>query len=63
MSTLPTWMYGDPADVAERKEQGELARLERERRRKYGNVGDSTVRWIKRLRLREIVAAAKGGKR
>ena len=73
-SALPSWMYGDPADVAERKEQGEINRAERqvreraghaeaERRQRYGLVGDETVRMINRLRVRELVAAVKEGKR
>jgi len=67
---LPGWMYGDPADVAERKEQGEIDRADRqareacertarEQRQRYGLVGDQTLRLIKQLRVRELVAAAK----
>lgn len=92
-TVLPSWMYGDPADVAERKEQGEINRAERkarearveiervvglrserlvdwapqplpdQRRQRYGLVGDETVRLIKRLRVRELVAGVKEDKR
>lgn len=64
-AVLPSWMYGDPADVAERVEQAALARVEREKKRKYGLLGASTVRLIKQLRIRELVAKAmmKGGAR
>ena len=70
MTVLPAWMYGDPADVAERNEQREIHRAEqqtkvivelaeRKPRRHYGLVNDDTVRRINQQRVRELVAAAK----
>lgn len=58
---LPSWMYGDPADVAERIERAEIANIERERRRKYGLLGPGTVRLTKRMRIQELVAKAMKG--
>ncbi len=58
---LPSWMYGDPAAVAERVELAEIARREREQRRKYGLLGAGTVRLIKQMRIRELVANVKRG--
>ena len=67
---LPSWMYGDPADVAERIENGELARQARRddqalrgRRAGFGLVTEGTVRLIKRARIRELVARVMGKKR
>jgi len=60
---LPAWMYGDPADVVERIEQAEIARVERARKRKYGLLGANTVRLMKQLRIRELVATVKRGER
>lgn len=73
-AVLPSWMYGDPADVAERKEQAEIGRAERqarqeceraarEQRERFGLVGDGTVRLIKQQRIRQLVAATKEGRR
>lgn len=63
-------MYGDPADVAERIENGELARQARrdeqalrQRRAGFGLVTEGTVRLIKRARIRELVARVMGKKR
>jgi hypothetical protein len=58
---LPSWMYGDPADVAERVELTEIARVERERKRKHGLLGAGTVKLIKQMRIRALVAIAKRG--
>lgn len=71
-AVLPAWMYGNPADVAQRKEQSELNRVERHagerlenarvvRRERYGLVSDATVRLVKRERVRELVARVKEG--
>jgi hypothetical protein len=63
MTALPAWMYGDPAEVAERIEQAEIARVERARKCKEGLLGASTVRLIKQMRIRELVSkAAEGGR-
>lgn len=62
---LPSWMYGDPADVAERLERAEIARAEREHRRTHKDrlLGAGTVRLIKRMRIRELVGKVmKGGR-
>lgn len=63
-TALPSWMYGNPADVAERIEQAEIARVERKRKRATGLLGAGTVKMIKQLRIRELVAKAmRGGRR
>lgn len=62
-TVLPAWMYRDPAEVAERVEQAELARVERARKRRDGLLGAGTVRLIKQLRIRELVAKAMRGGR
>lgn len=61
---LPAWMYGDPADVAERLEQGEIARAERAKKGRDGLLGAGTLLLIKRMRIRELVAQAmtRGGR-
>lgn len=67
---LPSWMYGDPADVVERIENGhmlaqasEAERAERRQRQRFGLVGESTVRLIKRARIRELLANVMMGKK
>jgi len=62
---LPSWMYGDPADVAERIERTEIARVERERRRMHKDrlLGAGTMRLIKRMRIRELVGKVMKGQR
>lgn len=63
---LPAWMYADPADVAERIENGERKAHLRaiipadsipagKPRPNYGLVGADTVRLIKRARIRELM--------
>ena len=66
---LPQWMYGDPADVAERVEAG-VIRTEERRQQKlrqhsvtFGLVSERTVRLIKQTRIRELVAGVLGKKR
>ena len=68
---LPQWMYGDPADVAERVEATEI-RTEERRQQKlrqhshsvtFGLVSERTVRLIKQIRIRELVAGVLGKKR
>ena len=51
-------MYGDPADVAERLERTDVARIEHARKRKgnAGLLGAGTLRLIKQMRIRELVA-------
>ncbi len=62
-AALPAWMYRDPADVVERIEQAGIAKAERERRRKNGLLGECTVRLIKQMRIRELVAKVMKGER
>lgn len=70
---VPAWMYGDPADVAQRKEQTEINRAERKahelpqnagvvRRERYGLVSDETVRLVNRARVRELMCRSGGAK-
>jgi hypothetical protein len=57
MSTLPTWMYGDPVDVAQRNEAaaGRLTRLVLEEvRRPRPRVKLCLA--VKRARIRALVA-------
>lgn len=70
MPTLPAWMYGDPADVVERIENGHVLaqarqaeRATRQHRARYGLVSEATVRLINRARIRELVAGVMGKKR
>lgn len=62
---LPSWMYGDPADVVERIERIEIAKAERERRRMHKDrlLGAGTLRLIKRMRIRELVGKVMKGQR
>lgn len=71
---LPAWMYGDPAGVVERAEQGVINARERKAEREaqrvaerhraaYGLVGPGTVRLINRCRIRELLAQVMGRKR
>lgn len=60
---LEAWMWGDPAAVAERRQLQHLAKIEREakRRREYEHdLSPRTVLQIRRMRIRELVANAKG---
>lgn len=64
---LPSWMWGDPADVVERLELQAAAKLamEEKRRRRPEEQGltPGTVRNMRRLRIRELVKEALEGKR
>ena len=63
---LPSWMWGDPAEVVERLELQATAKVKREAaRRRVEEIGLSpvTVRTMRRERIRELVRAAlEGGK-
>jgi hypothetical protein len=77
MKILPAWMWRDPAEVAERIENGAIAAARRQLcgertdlcvlrtdpkpRTEYGLVGAATVRLIKRARIRELLAQALKG--
>ena len=67
MSVLPAWMYGDPAIVVERMELQAAAKLARQekqgRRADEHGLGPETVRNMRRLRIRELVAEAMKGRR
>lgn len=66
---LPSWMYGDPADVVERLElqaAAKAARQEKERARRRPEeqgLTPGTVRNMRRLRIRELVSEALKGRR
>lgn len=60
MSTLPTWMYGDPVDVAERNEATAINLARRaieDARRPRPKVKLCLA--VKRARIRALVAEAK----
>ena len=74
MNIFPAWMYRDPADVAERVENGERKAHLRvhhadlsgfdaveKPRVSFALVGAGTVRMIKQARIRELVARARKG--
>jgi len=63
-TALPAWMYGDPADVAERIELQTIAKVKREqakRRAHEAGLTPVTVRVMRRLRIQELVRNAKNG--
>lgn len=66
---LPSWMYRDPAEVAERLElraQAKVVRQEKERARRRPEeqgLTPGTVRTMRRLRIRELVQNALKGRR
>ena len=63
---LPSWMYGDPAEVAERVELQAIAKLKREQAKKRAHeVGltPCTVRVMRRLRIQELVRNAINGEK
>jgi hypothetical protein len=75
MNIFPAWMYADPAEVAERIENGEKKAQLRvhhadlsgfdtvaKPRRSFGLVGAETVRMIKQARIRELVARVMKGR-
>jgi hypothetical protein len=68
-----SWMYRDPAEVCERKEEGEIRKVlrielrraedaERSRRLKYGLVSPGTVRLINRAKIQALLATVLGKK-
>lgn len=58
-SDLPSWMWGDPAEVAERIELQAAAKIERQRkaraRPEEQGLSPVTVRTQRRLRIRELM--------
>jgi len=73
LRTLPSWMYEDPAEVAERIQNGERRALARQlkpepepctmKKPNYGLVSEATIRLIKRARIRELVRSAMKARR
>ena len=67
---LPSWMYGDPADVAERVELQASAKAARRaaedvarKRKEEQGLTPGTVRLMRRLRIRELMVKVMKGSR
>ena len=67
---LPAWMYGDPADVAERVELQTAAKAARRaaedvarKRKEERGLTPGTVRLMRRLRIRELMVKVMKGSR
>lgn len=63
---LPAWMYDDPAEVVQRKQQAEInkamraaKRLAEEHRARFGMVSQGTVRKINQQRIRQAMRGNK----
>lgn len=64
-AVLPAWMWRDPAEVVERIELQALAKAERERLKRRAHeagLSDTTVRAMRRLRIKELVDNVLRGK-